>query len=219
MEVNADIRSAIAAVLLCTAGLAAASAATSAQQRQQQLSAVSVEQLVAAAIAGDQARLHQVAVDLRARPRPPRGDRRVARDLNERGLAQWRRQRFEEAAVYFRQAHDADPSDAEIVENLGYSLLRAGHTAEAEPAILTALSLAPERASAWGSLGLLRAKSGKHAEGVACVLTAFRFARDQKRTLDVYSRLASTHDDPKVRAMLSDVVSRISVSYPEPKRG
>ena len=172
--------------------------------------AATVSALVAAAIAGDDARLRQIAEQLKSQPRPPRGDRRLARDLNERGLALWQRQRFGEAAPLFRQAREADASDAEIAENLGYALFKSEQVTQAEVALLDALRLAPERASAWGSLGLVYAKQGKHREGVAVVLTAYRFTRDPKRTLDVYSRLAATDDDPKVRAVLADVVSRLS---------
>ena len=172
-----------------------------------------VHSLVSAAIAGDQVRLGKVVAQLRALPKPPRGDRSRARQLNERGLALWQRQRFAEAAAVFKQAYQADGSDAEIAENLGYALLRSGDVAAAEPAILAALELGPERASAWGSLGTVYAKHGKHQEAVACVLTGYSFAPDRKRALDVYSRLASNDPDPRVRAMFSEVVRRISKAY------
>ena len=168
-----------------------------------------VKALVAAATAGDQARVERIAAQLKIQPKPMRGNRRLARDLNERGLVLWQRQRFADAAAYFRQAHEADASDAEIAENLGYALLKAGNITEAEPAILDALSLGPERASAWGSLGAIYAKQGKHRQAVACVITAYRFAPNPKRALDLYSRLATSDDDPKVRAMLADAVSKL----------
>ena len=198
--------------------LAVAGTASGAVAQRDPGAPASVQTLIAAAIAGDEGRLERIAKELRAKPRPPRGERRLARDLNERGLALWRRQRFSEAAVYFRQAHQADASDPEIAENLGYALLRSGQVAEAESAIHAALTLAPDRASAWGTLGMLRAKAGRHSEGVACVLTAYRFTRDQRRTLDVYSRLATTDEDPRVRAVLSEVVGRLSATPAEPKR-
>ncbi len=177
---------------------------------------VTVNALVAAALAGDEARVRQIGSELKSQPRPPSGERRVARDLNERGLALWQRQRFSEAAVLFGQARAKDAADPEIAENLGYALLKSDQVAQAEQALLAALTLAPERASAWGSLGLVYAKQGKHREGVAAVLTAYRYTRDPKRTLDVYSRLAASDDDPKVRAVLADVVSRLS--QPNSKR-
>jgi Flp pilus assembly protein TadD len=107
---------------------------------------------------------------------------------------------------------EADPGDAEIAENLGYALLKAGRTADGKPAILRALTLGPERASAWGTLGLIFAKEGRHADAVACVVTAYRYARNRKRTLDVYMRLAATDEDPRVRSLFSDVVPRISAT-------
>lgn len=213
------LRVLLAAALLWAAGHAQASAAVAPERAEANTQIAGVERLVAAAIAGNHDLLRKAASELRSQPRPPHGNRSLAREMNERGLALWRRQRFTEAAVYFRKAHQADPGDAEIAENLGYALLRSGELAEAERAILTALSLAPERASAWGSLGMLRAKAGRHSQGVACVLTAYRFVRDRERTLEVYSRLAATDEDPRIRALLADVVSRISGAQAHVKPG
>ena len=168
-----------------------------------------VQALVAAAIDGDRARLGEISASSRTQARPPRGNRAKARDLNEHGLALWQRQRYEEAAAYFREAREADAGNAEIAENLGYALLKAGHVAEAEQPILDALSMAPERASAWGSLGMIYAKKGRHRDGVALVLTAYSYARDPKRAAGVYSRLAASDEDPRVRAMLAEVVSKL----------
>lgn len=209
----------LATATLAAAGYAHASTAIAPERQETNRAPTGVERLVAAAIARDYDRLREIAAELRSQPRPPHGSRRLARAMNERGLALWRRQRFAEAAVYFSKAHQADPGDAEIAENLGYALLKSGELAAAERAILRALALAPERASAWGSLGMLRAKAGRHREGVACVLTAYRFVRDRERTLEVYSRLAATDEDPRVRALLTDVVSRISGARGQSKPG
>ncbi|HYH41669.1 MAG TPA: tetratricopeptide repeat protein [Burkholderiales bacterium] len=193
-------RSMLAAAALCLLGTATLTAGAE---------RANASSLVAAAIAGDEARLRNLVAELRIRPKPVRLDRARARQHNERGLALWQRQRYAEAAVVFRVAHAADESDAEIAENLGYALLKAGDVQNAEPAIMTALELGPDRASAWGSLGLIFAKQGKHREGVAVVLTAYRFAQQPKRALDAYSRMAASDEDPKVRALLSDVMRRL----------
>ncbi len=169
-----------------------------------------VDRMVAAALAGDQARLARTIAEVKSQPRPARGDRRLARALNEAGLAFWQRKRFGDAAALFAKAHDADASDAEIAENLGYARVKAGHVAAAEPAILAALALAPERASAWGTLGLIYAKQGKRREAVSSVLTAYRFAPNPERAFDVYTRLSLSDEDPAVRAMLAEVVTRLS---------
>ena len=205
------IGSTMGASLWCAAAVEVPQQRSSAPARGQMRTAEpAVLTLIAAAIAGDRARLDQISSQIKSQHRRSRGDRRAARELNERGLALWQRQRYADAAVFFSRAREADSANAEIAENLGYALFKAGRTADAEPAIMDALSLAPERASAWGTLGMIYAKQGRHRDGVACVLTAYRYARDRKRALDVYTRLAASDEDPRVRAMLSDVVTQLS---------
>jgi Flp pilus assembly protein TadD len=109
----------------------------------------------------------------------------------------------------FEAAHRADPGDAEVRENLGYALLKAGRLGEAETALLSALEIGPRRASAWGSLGHIYAKRGQHAEAVRLVLTAYRFAPDRSKVAETYRRLAQGDADPKVRAMFEEVVRQL----------
>jgi len=164
---------------------------------------------VAAAITRDAVMLQSNIGQLQAQ-QPARGDRKRARQLNDQGLALFQRANYRGAAEIFRQAHRADGGDAEVRENLGYSLMQAGELAEAERALLSALEIAPQRATAWGSLGHIYAKRGKHREAVALLLTAHRFAPDRKKALEVYARQAENEDDPKVRAMLAESVIRLS---------
>jgi Flp pilus assembly protein TadD/ribosomal protein L40E len=171
--------------------------------------AASARSLVTAAISGDAVMLQSNVAQLQAQ-QPARGDRKRARHLNHQGLALFQRANYRGAAEIFRQAHHADTGDAEIRENLGYSLMQAGELAEAERALLSALEIAPQRATAWGSLGHIYAKRGKHREAVALLLTAHRFAPDRRKALEVYARQAENEDDPKVRAMLAESVTRLS---------
>ena len=165
--------------------------------------------LVSAAVKGDEAQVNSIVSELKRQP-PARGDRGSARALNSRGLTLARERRYPEAIWAFRQAHQLDPSDAEVRENLGYSLLKAGRVTEAEAALVAALEVAPERATAWGSLGHVYAKQGKREQAVALLRRAHRVAPDPKRVLDTYARQAETDEDPQVRAMLAEAVTRIS---------
>jgi cytochrome c-type biogenesis protein CcmH/NrfG len=97
-----------------------------------------------------------------------------------------------------------------VRENLGFALLKAGQLREAEAALVSTLEIAPQRASAWGSLGHVYAKTGRHPQAVALVLTAYRFAPSRPKALDTYTRQAATEDDPKVRAVLADAVTRVA---------
>jgi Flp pilus assembly protein TadD len=183
--------------------------AQSARFAQSAANGTAVNSLVAAVIAGDHAQFQQMLRQIKTRP-IVRGERRVARQLNDEGLALFREKKYKEAASAFTRANRVDTGDAEIKENLGHSLLKAGDLAEAERALLSTLEIGPERASAWGSLGHIYAKRGKHREAVALLLTAYRYAPDKKQTLNAYSEQAAADDDPKVRAMLAESVNRLS---------
>jgi tetratricopeptide (TPR) repeat protein len=136
--------------------------------------------LVAAAISGDIAGLQKTVAELKTQ-QPARGNRPRARQPNDEGLALFRNAHYAEAAAVFAQANVTDKGDAEIRENLGYSLRYAGELAAAERALLLALEIGPQRATAWGSLGHIYAKRGMHRQAVALLLTAYRFAPDRKK--------------------------------------
>jgi len=165
--------------------------------------------LVAAALNRNHEAVERIASELKAR-QPERGNRTLARNLNERGLALSRAQNYTEAAAVFRQAHEADRGDPEIRENLGFALLKAGQLSEAESATLSALEIGPTRATAWGSLGHIYAKQGRREDAIALLRAAHRVAPDPGRVLQTYARQAQTEDDPRVRAVLAEAVARIS---------
>jgi Flp pilus assembly protein TadD len=167
--------------------------------------------MIGAALAGNDSEVQQRAKEL-ASASAARGDRKQARELNAKALKLMRNGRYDDALPLLESAHRADPGDPEIRENLGYALLKADRVDEAESALLAALEIGPRRASAWGSLGLVYAKRGRHAEAVKLMETAYRSAPDRKKVLESYRRQAKTESDPKVRAMLADVVAHLEKS-------
>ena len=168
----------------------------------------SVQALVDAAIEEDDVQVQQLTRDL-ASKRRVRGDRPRARQFNAQGLALMSTARYAEAVPAFEAALKADAGDPEIRENLGYALLKAERIDEAEQALLAALEIGPRRASAWGSLGFVYAKQGRAREAVQLILTAYRLAPNHRKALDSYRRQANTDSDPKVRAMLTEALSRL----------
>jgi Flp pilus assembly protein TadD len=164
--------------------------------------------MVDAAIAGDTARLRSGMKELTRRV-PVRGDRTRARTLNAKALTYLRGARYADAIPLFEAAHRADPGDAEVRENLGYALLKAGRLDEAEAALLSALEVAPRRASAWGSLGFLYAKRDRNDAAVKLIETAYRLAADRRKAAEAYQRQAKSDPDPKVRAMLTEALGRL----------
>jgi Flp pilus assembly protein TadD len=87
-----------------------------------------------------------------------------------------------EAAQEFQAAYQVDPTDAEIINNLGYAYQRLDNLQAAEPLLLLALVFAPGRSNAWVNLGATYAKQGQPATAVACLANAYRFSRNPEAT-------------------------------------
>lgn len=80
---------------------------------------------------------------------PRRGDRKIARAANERGLVALQGGRTLDAIRAFLEAHQADAADVEVLNNLGYAYLMHGDFESAKPYILATLALTPQRSAAW----------------------------------------------------------------------
>lgn len=83
-----------------------------------------VDKLLQSSISGDENKVLETRKQIESLPAVSHGDRKAARELNTRGLAEFGSNNFENAVNIFLQAHKADPADAEIASNLGYSYLK-----------------------------------------------------------------------------------------------
>ena len=59
-------------------------------------------------------------------PKPARGDRKQARQANDKGLVAYKAGQYELAKGYFLSAYQTDPADAEITGNLALAYLDLG---------------------------------------------------------------------------------------------
>ena len=116
--------------------------------------------------------------------------RKQARLENARGLQYTNLGQIAEAAQAFQAAYHYDPTDAEIVTNLGDMYQRLHQLAAAEPVLIRAVVLAPDNANAWVNLGATYAKQGRHREAVACFANGYRFSRHPERTRQFLQRWA-----------------------------
>jgi Flp pilus assembly protein TadD len=82
------------------------------------------------------------------------------------GLLAGARGDYGTAVRYLRQAAKKDPTNAAIVSDLGFALLRQGQTREARMPILQAAELAPDNAKILANLALLMLVSGDEARAV-----------------------------------------------------
>ena len=171
-----------------------------------------VETLIQAAMSGDATRLEALIRDLESEPVPTAGNRGEARRINDQALSLFRDKRYDEAIPVLEQARLADESDVEVVGNLADTLMRAGKLDEAWRMALVGLRLAPRRTVSWSTLGMLSAKREDPAVAVACLVAGYRFSNVQPTTLEVYSKLATTDEDAKVRSAMKEAVKRIRES-------
>jgi tetratricopeptide (TPR) repeat protein len=133
---------------------------------------------------------------------PKRGNRKRARAANDRGLADLQSGRISEAIGAFQEAHQANPADVEIVNNLGFAYLLNNDLVPAEDYMLTALTMQPDRSAAWDNLGQIYAEKGQTADAVASFSNAYRFSRDVKRTHSYFVNWMEKENDVRLKQAL-----------------
>jgi len=148
-------------------------------------------------------------------PKPARGDRRAARALLGEALPLLQQGRAADAADLLLRAHEADPLDVQVVNDLAYAELKAGRLPAAWEHVVRALELAPTRANAWANFAELVATARPNdpdsveAAGRLFVV-AWWFSRDRQRTAVYFQERASSGDTlPPVSAAYRLALARI----------
>ena len=131
-------------------------------------------------------RIEAMTLDQRVEP----GAHQRARAANERGLRAFRDGQLGDAVQAFQTAYQLAPTDVEIVNNFGFAYLWSQDPEAAEPWLLLALVLAPERVNALVNLGEAYAKLGKRSMAIACMANGYRFSRNQVATRQFLQTLA-----------------------------
>ena len=122
-------------------------------------------------------------------------DKNTARSYNKAGLDLINQGDWDGAQSMFEQAVQANASDPEIRNNLGFTELRLGNHEQAQLHLVNTLLMAPGRTSAWSNLAELMAETNEPVTSTASLRLAVHFSRNQKRTLDILSdpaRVTST---------------------------
>lgn len=170
-----------------------------------------VKALVLAVLTGNQTNQQSLVVDIKSQPKREHGDRKTARLLNGEALVDLRKDDFAGALELLMQARDADIGDVEVRENLAYTQMKSGLLDEAEVTLMTVFADAPDRASAWGTLGQVFVLRDNEEQAIACLLTAYKYSRNQKRTIEVYQRLVDSDPDVRVQSAAKKALDRLQV--------
>ena len=119
----------------------------------------------------------------------------MARELNDKGLAEFGGNNFENAVAIFLQAHKVDPADSEAASNLGYSYLKLNKPDEAKLYLIRSLTLSPGRSYAWAILAQVYAQQGDQSHAVAAFNLTLAFSQNKEKTKAFLEKLAAENPD------------------------
>ncbi|MEI2780207.1 MAG: tetratricopeptide repeat protein [Candidatus Competibacter sp.] len=147
---------------------------------------------------GHIAELQDLKRRIEALPKPATGDSKAARILFDNGAVAYEGGLLADAARYYADARKKDPSDVEIVANLGFTYIKLGNLKAAIEPLTAAVTLAPGRSARWTNLAEYYARNGQSREAAACYALAVHFSRNPAKTVEFIGELAQ-NPDPKVQ--------------------
>ena len=125
-------------------------------------------------------------------PKPATGNRKIARPLNDQAI-NLNVSEIPKSLSLLRQAHDADPSDAEIADNLGMVLRLSRNYDESEAQLMKVIGIWPNRQTAWANLAQTLSLKNKRREAIGAYIASYKVSKNPEKVLEVYKRIV---DDP-----------------------
>ena len=162
-----------------------------------------------------ESQIQQTKLQIEGLPKPIKGDKKTARRINDEALLLFNNNGFESAAKKLTEANRLDPSDVEIINNLGYSYLKQGNLDLAQQSLITVLTMSPGRATAWSNLGDVLAKKGDISHAVACFSNAYRFSTNREKTYQLMKRLNENEDVSTLKQARSITIDWAKKTYPD----
>lgn len=169
-----------------------------------------VLQMVKASQTRDQQSIDQSILEIERLDKPQRGNRKLARQLNESGLTAIKLQNYSLAVSELNEALNYDQSDPEILNNLGYAYYETGDLPRARGCIEVAIALSPKRSSAWTNYGVILFKQGFKEQAVYAYLLAFKFSKNPDGLLRYVEKQSVEDSDSQLRAFYASVLDAIN---------
>jgi tetratricopeptide (TPR) repeat protein len=145
--------------------------------------------------------------------KPAKGNPKAARAINAKGLVFSKKGEFNKAVKMFENAYKLDKSDSEIANNLGFSYLKLGNIDSAKQTITIALTLSPERATAWENLGEVFGVKGDISKAVACFSNAYRFSKDRSKMHQYMKKINENESVMKLKQARTKTITWAEKSY------
>ena len=164
---------------------------------------------------GHETEIQQAKLEIETSSKPPKGNRKEAHRINDLGLALLKKQDFDGAVAKFVEASQIDSSDVEIVNNLGYAYLKQKSLDSAEKTLISALTIAPDRAMAWANLGDVLALKNDESKAVACYANTYRFSKNIFKTHQFMKNTNSDENIPTINQARNIVINWAQKNYPD----
>ncbi|MEI6270424.1 MAG: tetratricopeptide repeat protein, partial [Methylococcaceae bacterium] len=169
-----------------------------------------VQKMLEGAINSDENIIQTNRQYLENQPKPPKGDKKAARKINEKALKLIQNQQYNQAVPLFAKAADTDPSDVEILNNYGFVLMKSRDLDKALLVLTKALTIKPDRASAWANLADVLALQGHVDSATAGYMNVYRFSKNREKTYKILQNPQLHEDSPYVREALANAVQKIT---------
>ena len=154
--------------------------------------------------------VRRIAEKIDAFEKPARGNRTVARKLNEEGLSAFRKDDFSQASALLTKAQREDPSDVEIASNLGSARVKAADYSGANEALIAALLLNPRRTSTWIPIAELIARRNQNAsDAVSALLIAYEWSTGKEKAIEYYTTQSNSESNPRLKSAFGEALKRI----------
>jgi len=162
---------------------------------------------------GHESEIQQIKLQIESSPRPAKGNKKAAKVINAKGLAFSQKGDFNNAVKMFEEANKLDPSDIEIVNNLGFSYLKLGNLESAQQTIILALTMSPDRASAWENLGEVFGAKADIKKAFACFSNTYRFSKDRLKIHQYLQKLNEKETVENVKQARAKAIKWAEDSY------
>ena len=154
--------------------------------------------------------VRRIAELIDAFQKPARGNRTVARKLNEEGLIAFRKNDFSQASSIWAKAQREDPSDVEIASNLGFARVKAADYTAANEALMAALVLNPRRTSTWIPIAEMIARRNQNtSDAVSALLVAYEWSTAREKAIEYYTAQSQTETNSQLKSAFEEALKRI----------
>jgi|688.fasta_scaffold307541_2 tetratricopeptide (TPR) repeat protein len=133
--------------------------------------------------------------------KPERGDRKIARKLNEQGLLAFKNDNKSEAISILTSARNTDKLDEEIISNLVYVYSENENYLKAIELAKEGFLLNPRRASLWLPYAESNQKAGNKTVALSAFWLAWQFSGNKEKMLESMEKKISDEKNLKVKEL------------------